>query len=563
MNRLDPAAGLRNACAQTNILQSNIVYWILVIGGLLTFFANALVDNSVVFHDEYVYKAASDARLSAAELYAKGAIEYIPNRLFILVYQAASYGGQNFYIAAQFLNVVFWTVGLVFVCKLGQLLGLQGRRLVAFAALAVLLPFSIYTKYFMPEAMYFCLFAVSAYLLFKGISSGGLGTICAAGIVAGLAYYVKPHALIFIGVTLLFLALARAETAGRWRTVGAYAAGCVLVILVGTVLIQKPESNARLGVYDQMVKGMMATSATMFANLTDTLREVGKVGTGHAITLVSIWTISLAAAVSAAYGVLRGKAVEPVDRAPRLFNMWLLLIMGALVAMVIAFTVLVNEVGRIHSRYYCFAYPFLLLALFLYRPSQHRRATKIAVTMLAFGAGLTLLMLPMYSGIMGISLVSDSPELGFSFFPRIFVVAAVLLLIASQAYMTWRTPVPAYVVLAALFLTSQYYVREAQAHMFRGPYTDGRDAVAVEQVLGPDALRGALVIADSRDAVSKFLFNLTVVPTVTIRPFDKLEQLLLDYPAAPTYLFLSDKLEAVPGLACEKLGPRVLRCHKL
>lgn len=557
MNNLDHAGRQQYTSAQ-----SNIVYWILIVGGLLTFFVNLLVDNSVVFHDEYVYKAASDARLSAAELYTKGAIEYIPNRLFVLVYKLASYGGSNFYVAAQFLNVVFWTIGLLFVCKLAQLLGLDRKRIVVFAALALLLPFSIYTKYFMPEAMFFCLFALSAYLLFKGISSDVAEQLFMAGLVAGMAYYVKPHALIFIIVTLLFLIAARGEISGRWRMVGMYAGGCILMILIGTALIEKPESHARLGVYDQMVKGMMATSKTMLGDPAATVRSLAKVGLGHLISLGSIWTISLTVAVTATYGVLRGHQVKTTSRTVRLFNMWLMFVMCALIIVVIAFTVLVGEVGRIHSRYYCFTFPFLLLSLLLYQPSLQPRATKIAVTALAIGAGLALLTLPLYSAILNISLVSDSPELGFAFFPRSVTIAAILLLVASQAWMVWRKPATACLVLAAVFLASQYYVREAQGHMFRGPYTDGKDAVAVEQVLGPEALRAALVIADSRDALSKFLFNLSVVPIVTIRPFDQTKQLLLDYPVAPNYLFLSDKLHEVPGLACEKLGQHVLRCHK-
>lgn len=556
MNNLEPVTPHRYAS-----VQSSLLYWILALGGLITFFLNVLVDNAVVFHDEYVYKAASDLRLPEAELYAKGAIEYIPNRLFVLVYRIASYGQQNFYIAAQFLNVVFWTAGLIITCKLARLLGLQGKRLVAFSALAVLLPFSIYTKYFMPEAMFFCLFAVSAYLLFSGIAAGGISQVFAAGLAAGLAYYVKPHALIFFGATFVFLVAARAEIPGRWRSVAVYAAGFLLVVAGGAALVDKPVSHARLGVYDQMVKGMMATSATMLGDPTANLRALGTVGAGHLISLVSIWMLPLAAAVSACYGVLRKRPLA-ATRQVRLFNMWLMLVMCALIAVVIAFTVLVGEVGRIHSRYYCFAYPFLLLALFLYQPAQHRRSTKIAVTVLVACAGLAVLALPLYSAILNISLVSDSPELGFAFFSRTVVVAAVVALVASQVWMTWRNPAPAFLVLAVLFLGSQYYVRDAQRHVFRGPYTDGRDALAVEQVLGPEALRAALVIADSRDALSKFLFNLSVVPTVTIRPFDQHEQLLKDYPVAPNYLFLSDKLDQIPGLACEKLGQHVLRCRK-
>jgi len=540
--------------------QAQFLPWLIVLGGVLTFFLNALVDNAVVFHDEYVYKAAADLRLSAAELYEKGAIEYIPNRLFLLVYSIASYGKQNFYIAAQFLNVVFWSIGIYFVCRLAQLLGLHGKRLKMFAGVAILLPFSIYTKYFMPESMFFCLFAFSAYLLFTAIVTKSAHYMLGAGIAAGLAYYVKPHALIFFGVTLIFLAAVRADLHGRWRSVGLYGVGFVLIVLIGTSVIDKPQSLARLGVYDQMVKGMMATSATMLNDPWNNLRMLGTVGLGHLILLLSVWTLALGSAGSAVFGRLRSRRAGQTEQPARLFNMWLMAVMLALAAVVIAFTVLVAEVGRIHSRYYCFAYPFLLLSLFLYEPAHHGRTFKIVMTVMGVGAGLAVLALPMYSSILGISLVSDSPELGFAFFERSLVSLAVLALVAAHAWTTWRKPMASYLVLAVLFVASQYYVREAQGHLFRGPYTDGRDALAVEQLLGADVLRASLVVAENRDVLSKFLFNLSVVPIVTIRPLDDIDQLLKDYPVAGTYLFLADKIGDTPQLDCEKLGERVLRC---
>lgn len=548
--------------------RQDLLLWILAIGAVVTYFLDILVDNAVSFHDEYVYKAAADHRLPPAELYAKGAIEYIPNRLYLAVYRIASWSEQNYYAAAQFFNVVFWALGLLAVCRLAQLLGVTGRRLAVFAVLAVLLPFAIYTKYFMPEAMYFCLFACGALLLFKAIASGSQRLMLAAGLLAGLAYYVKPHALIFFGATVLFLLATGGGVAGRWRSVGAYGAGFVLVVIVGTLLIDKPQGLARLGVYDQMVKGMMGTATTILQAPGAHLRAVGTVGVGHVVLLLSSWTIPLALAVSACAGTWRAARARPADPAEpagqevRLFGAWLLVMVVALVCVVVAFTVLVAEVGRIHSRYYCFLYPFLLLGLFLYEPARHGRGSKLAMSAVALALGLALLAMPAYSGILGISLVSDSPELGFAFFPRPVAGAAVVLLVASQLWAVWRNPRPFWLILALTFACSQYYVRQSQGHIFRGPYTDGRDAVAVEQVLGAERLRGAVVMGDSRDAVSKFLFNLSVVPVVAQRPFDQAGTLVKDYPNADTFLLLTDKVDDIPGLSCEKLGQRVVRCLK-
>lgn len=545
---------------------SNFLIWILVIGALVTYFCNILVDNAALFHDEYVYKAAADQRLPEAELYAKGASEYIPNRLFVTLYRVASYSEQNFYVSAQFFNVVFWMLGLLAVCKLAQTLGVTGKRLLVFAVLAVLLPFSTYTKYFMPEAMFFCLFAITALLLFRAMFSGSGPLMLGAGLAAGLDYYVKPHALVFFGLTTLFLAVFGGGQIKRWRSIGWYAGGFILVLLIGTMVVHKPESLSRLGVYDQMVKGMMATAGTMLDQAGTQLRAAGKVALGHALLVLSIWTIALGIAVAGAATLLRrpvaAATVDPDIQRIDLFGAWVAVIMAGLVAMVIAFTVLVGEVGRIHSRYYGFVYPFMLLLLFVYDPARYRRATKVAMTVVAGVMSLALLAMPRYSPILGISLVSDSPELGFAFLTRPVATAGILLLAAAQVWAIWRGARRYWLVLAVLFAFSQYDVRQAQGHIFRGPYTDGRDAAAVEQVLGPERVRAALVVGENRDVVSKFLFNLSVVPFVGQRPFEQVGTLTSDYPNIDTFLLLTDKLNAVPGLSCEALGKRVLLCQK-
>lgn len=545
--------------------RNDLLLWIVGIAAVVTYFLNILVDNAVLFHDEYVYKAAADYRLPQDELYAKRAIDYIPNRLFVAMYRLASHGEQNFYVAAQFFNVAFWALGLLAVCKLAQLLGVTGKRLLVFAALATLLPFSTYTKYFMPEAMFFFLFAVCALLLFKAVLSGSQLLMFGAGLAAGLAYYVKPHALMFLAAGLLFLAVTGAGRAGRWRNLCWHGAGFALVVLIGTLIIEKPQNLARLGVYDGMVKGMMATAATILKEPWASLRALGTVGLGHAVLVLSSWTIALAFAISACMALLRGEGTatsDPARHHARLFGAWLMFVSATLVAVAIGFTVLVAEVGRVHSRYYSFLYPFLLLALFMYEPAQHRRAGKLAMSVCAAVLGLALLAMPLYSGILGISLVSDSPELGFAFFSRTVTGVLVLLLVAAQLWAVWRSPRPLWLILAVLFAGSQYYVRQAQGHIFRGPYTDGRDAATVERVLGLERLRAALVVGDSRDAVSKFLFNLSVVPFVGQRPFDQAGTLVKDYPAVDTFILLTDRIEDVPDLRCEKLGQRVLQCVK-
>jgi hypothetical protein len=538
--------------------QHTLLLCIVTLGAIAMFFLNALVDNAVVFHDEYVYKASADLNLDQDETYRKGLNDYIPNRLFVLVYGLASRAGQNYYLAAQFFNVIFWALGLLAVCGLARELGLRGKQLAVLGGLSVLLPFGMYSKYFMPESLYFLMFSASALLLFRGLFLLLAPYLLSAGAVAGLAYYVKPHAVFIVAGTVLFLLCAGGPMQRRLRTMAYYAGGFGLVVVAGSLLIHKPNHLAALGVYDQMARGMLSTSAAFFSDPGKTWRAVSTVAQGHLVILLSLWTIAILSALSSVRALRRGAA--GLEERQHYFKVWLLILTALLFAVVVAFTVLAGEVGRLHSRYYCFLYPFLLIALFAYQPAAHSRREKLLMSAVAVAAGLALLALPDYAGPLAISLVSDSPELGFVFLSRDVKIALALLLVAAQVGAVWRGRQALLVILAIVFVSSQYYVRQAQSHVFRGPYTDGKDAQMVEQLLGSDRLKSALVLADSRDSLSKFLFNLSVIPYIRIQPLAKLADAVRDYPHASAYLLLTDAFDADAGLNCDKIGQRVVRC---
>ncbi|HEU4374443.1 MAG TPA: hypothetical protein VFS02_13180 [Telluria sp.] len=535
--------------------QRNLMLCIFALGAIVMFFLNALVDNAVVFHDEYVYKAAADLNLDQAETYRKGLNDYIPNRLFVLVYGLASRAGQNYYLAAQFFNVVFWALGLLAVCELARELGLRGRQLAGLAGLSVLLPFGMYSKYFMPESLYFLMFSVSALLFFRGFFLPSVRAMVGAGVVAGLAYYVKPHAVFIVAGSLLFLLCAGGPVRRRLRTMALYTAGFGVVVVAGRLLIDKPDHLATLGVYDQMARGMLSTLAAMFGDPGKAWRAVWTVAQGHLVILLSLWSIAILSALSGVRALRRGDAERQ-----HYFKVWLLMLTTMLFGVVVAFTVLAGEVGRLHSRYYCFLYPFLLIALFAYQPGAHSRREKLLMSAVAVAAGLALLTLPDYAGALSVSLVSDAPELGFVFLSRGATLALALLLVAVQVAAVWRGRNALLIVLALVFVASQLYVRQAQSHMFRGPYTDGKDALMVQQLLGAERMKSALVLAESRDVLSKFLFNLTAIPYVRIQPLAQLADAVRDYPNASAYLLLTESFDAGAGLNCDKIGQRVVRC---
>jgi phosphoglycerol transferase len=544
--------------------RQGLLLWIVVIGAAVTFFLNILVDNAVVFHDEYVYKASADRMLDQPTLLQRGLIEYIPNRLFVAVYGLASLARQNYYVAAQFINVVFWALGVLLVARLGHMLGLRGPRLLSLAVVAIVLPVSVYTKYFMPEAMYFFLFALAAWLLFRGLASGSGRFIAAAGMAAGLAYYVKPHAVIFAGATILFLLLVHGQFRLKLRLPLYYLLGFAAVVAIGTLVIVKPQQLSRLGIYDTMLKNLLATARALFDAPGKTVSTVATVATGHVVLLLALWGGGTVAALAGVGAVTRLNALPPAERNRRWFGMWLVLTCACLLAVIIGFTVLVGEVGRIHTRYYCFLFPFLVLALLAYTPEHTSLWAKRMISVVTVLAAVALLFADRYAPALGISLVSDGPELGFAFYSMRAVFWLVLLLTVAQLAALWRNPKLLAVALACCCVASQFYARSAQGGVFRGPYTDGRDAVLAQQMLGPEGFRNAVVLADNRDAMSKFLFNVSATPNIRIQALDKatVETALRDYPAASAYFLLTDNVDGLTGLACEHYGERVFRCKK-
>lgn len=536
---------------------------IVVLGALALFFFNVMVDNAVVFHDEYVYKAAADRTLDQHETYLKGLNEYIPNRLFVKVYGLASLAGQNYYVTAQFFNVVFWSFAVLLVCSLAKRLGMRGPTLGALAALSMLLPFSVYSKYFMPESMYLMMFAAAALLFLMAVESGSFLLMAGAGVVAGLTYYVKPHAVLFVVATVGFMVCCTRALPRRWTLCGAYVGGFLLVALLGRLLIHKPPQLASLGVYDQMVRGMLATSTTLTRDPRASLMAIATVFEGHLVTLLSMWTIVFAMLLRSLRALWVAPAKDGGSLAPvQYFEGWLAMVGMTLVAVVVAFTVLIGEVGRIHTRYYAFLFPFFLLVLLAYRPQDWSARAKKAMSAVVLGAGAALLTIPHYSPVLPISLVSDAPEMGFLFAPGRGALCLAGLLIIAQLAAIWRGRLALLLALVIVFAYSQYYARDAQSHIFRGPYTDGRDAVMVEQLMGAERLKSSVVIAENRDLLSKFLFNVSVIPFVRIEPFDKLPQTIADYPAAPAYLLLTDAPILSAGMICEKIGQRVTRCTR-
>lgn len=531
---------------------------------LFVFSKNLYIDNAVVFHDEYVYKVSADKQLDPVAVDSRQLAPQVPNRLFLTTYGFGSYFGSNYYIVAQLFNVLLWSIGLLILYRVALLTGLSKARSLAFLGAAALLPLSAYTKYFMPESMFFAMFCASLYALATGIQKQSNIAIVIAGLIVGYMYFVKPHALALVVANALFLTFVR----GGVRLNVLFGAGVLLAIMTGKYALPMPVdgSAAGLGVYVQIFDTLVSKFTAYNGQWTDLIRDIFRVLAGHTLFLMLAFGLSFFIAIAVLVPQLKFRDnTADISDELKLTSFYLIATSVVFVGMAVVFTVLAGEFGRIHSRYYFFLYPIALLALFHFPFLRLTPAGKIfGLVIVTVTAALMTLFAHGYSEILSVSLVSDSPEWGFVFISKeVFIVAMLSFAIAGVLAVLRPNKFGFLVaVICVTSLLSSIDVAIKQKSIFRGAFVTGREAVAVEEIVGRDQMYWAVVVGEDRDAVSKFLFHLTTTPNVEELPSgSNLDLVVARHPLATRIILLSDTYQVSPHLKCGAEPSRVRVCN--
>lgn len=538
---------------------------ILLVGvlALVTFSKNMFIDNAVVFHDEYVYKVSADKQLDQSIVVGKQLAPQVPNRLFLTVYGYGSYFGSNYYVFAQLLNVTLWAAGLLALYRVAAYSGLSDARSLAFLGAAALLPLSAYTKYFMPESMFFAMFCGSVYALMVGLQKRVNAPIFVAGLIVGLMYFVKPHALALVIANAWFLTFVR----GGVRLNILFGAGVLLAIAMGKLALPMPadDSGVGLGVYGQMLDTLSANLTVYGGQLAELSKDFFRVAAGHIFFLSTAFGLSFFVAISVLVPRL-GLCDRSVDvpAGSRLTLLYLMATSIVLVSMAVVFSVLAGEFGRVHSRYYFFVYPIALLVLFHLPSVRLTRAGKVVGLMVVAATAASMALFAYdYSEILPISLVSDSPEWGFVFLSKQIFFAAMVAFVITGALAVLRQDKVGFLI-AVICITSvlsSIDVAMKQKGIFRGVFVTGREAVAVEEIVGRDQMDRAVVVGENRDVLSKFLFYLTSAPSVEQLPAgSNLDQVAEKYPQTTRIIVISEGYSFPPLFQCMSDLPRIRIC---
>ena len=532
--------------------------WLLVAFAAMLVARNLWVDNAVVFHDEYLYKVWSDVTLSPADILGRDLAPPIPNRLYTWVYGLTAHAGANAYDLAQLLNVGFWGLGSLFVAALAAREGVSGPRFLVLVLAVASLPFSSFTKYFMPEVMYASLFIGAACLLLEGARKEDTRWVVAAGVVTGAMYYVKPHALFAIGIDAVFLLTLRQ----RWRALAGLVGGfAVAFAVVRGCLPPVVRDAGGLGIYDSILHALSERMVAYGGQVSRLALDLVHVGVAHVAMFLMYASVPFVAAcgiVIPRLGWFEG------DGRHALFARYLLLATLAMMGVAIAFTVFAGEIGRIHSRYYMFLMPLWLVQLVLARHGRFTRRGAICVSVLVVASAFWLMRFgAAYSPILNLSFVSDGPEWGFIFAPRSRVMIVMAAIVLASVGMVWlhRGSRVLLMAITAMSLIACAMTTIQQKGVFRNSFVDGRDAVTIRQWLGVEGTSHALVVAPDRIVLDKFLFFLDTAPFVALLPEGgRVADIPGTRPGVTALVLLSGTYAEPQGASCRVVGPVIRVC---
>ncbi len=399
---------------------------------LFLFFRNSGI-YPVVFIDEWIYASATRMLpLAQAE---------VPSYLYFKLYGITSYCGDGYLECNRVLNELFY-VGA------GPLIYLLARRVAGplaagvVAVAAVLAPANALTPYFMPEAPYFFAFWLICWTCMWVYDAPRWTRAAVLGALLGLTAMVKLHAIFLLPGALLFVAaLAWAGHAPQpgLRQPLVLCAALLLAFAVtrfgiGIALAGKDGLYLLGKLYADQAK-YVGRAHLPFAQL---LQLAANNLRGQSMMLALLFGVPMAALGSQLFAIRRAN----LQREPALaLALLCFLMLGSALAVTVAFTASITGLGemetaaRIHTRYYHFALPLLLIC----GAAAMREGVPAPRVALRAVIGLMLVLLVVHAWKDLLRLftpnITDSPELrAASLNPAAF---AMLCLLGAGAVLAW------------------------------------------------------------------------------------------------------------------------------
>jgi phosphoglycerol transferase len=464
----------------------------------------------VVFSDEWSY--SSSARLMPLR------DAPIPSYLYLYLYGKTSLCGNDFLSCARTLNSAFLVAAIPFIYLTAS--RVCSAATAAFVSIVTAAgPFNTYAIYFMPETMYFCFFWIFTWFALSYRTSSYIRYGLITGTALGFLCLIKIHALFlipgfFVYVTYSTYKLDKNNWMGR-------AISTILIITFSLVTIKLAfgylfAGQNGLTLFGNLY-GAQASGLGGLSRITKLLLDAIGNLKGHLMGLCVIFGMPLAAL----FMVKGGSAAHHTEtQALKIYTICILiplLIVAGLFTAHVTGAGPYESIGRLHMRYYNFAFPLLLIigASQLTASGEFNRVRGIYAIFFAVAAAYSTgkLLASFTPGLV------DSPELrGFTSDPNYYYSLSIIGVVST---LTWafrpnwggRVFVFAFIPLSVMIATSQVSA-EVRHRLIPDAYDDA--GILTRKYLGSATSR-LLIIGPEPAALSRTLFHIDDIKTNILR----------------------------------------------
>ncbi|MBK5012066.1 phosphoglycerol transferase [Pseudomonas sp. S60] len=472
-----------------------------------------------VFGDEYTYSSmARVLPLSSAS---------IPNYLYLSIYKSTLMCGDGFMGCTKLLNALFFVLASPFIFMVARRY-CSARASVLIVALSMLGPINGYTTYFMPEALFYLTFWMSAWYFLTLASTAPWQQWALLGVLMGCSSLVKPHAMFVIPGFCLCIAYFAYKDLDRWFVTALKNA----VVFVGVMMLVKfgfsylVAGKAGLTLFGNFYATTLESSASSLDRYLAILRTAPTIAAGHLLGNAVMFGCALAAIITTSIATLKTREIGENGRFA-FFTLFLLLNLIAVVALFsasVAGTNAVETALRLHMRYYDFLFPLLFIAA-----GAELAGTQLtAHRYVRWAVAIVIMAAVLYAGItrmhpFTLSFI-DNPELrGFTFRKKLFVVLALLSLISLILWCTKPrkgTQLFLFIYLPLSILVSTVY---ASISLLERRHADAYDKAGMfaRQYLPVSERPHLLVVGDNPASILRALFwveDLNAGPDLSYKP---------------------------------------------
>lgn len=237
-----------------------VSYFLLVI---IRFAVFSLFTEAVAVGDDYTYKGMAFSFFKTGDFhelnYARKLI--LPNYLYPLALSPAFFIMEHFYIFMKLINSLLINA-LIFPVFLMAKEFMSYKKAYVIAIIAAFIPFVNIGYMLMAEVLYLPLFLSAFYVCYKLLTGLKLKYAVLSGVMLGLLYSAKPHALFFIAAFLATAAIIVMSEKDKkekkkmlYLTAGALVCTALSVIILNMAILGNP--GLELNHYSRVAKKSM------------------------------------------------------------------------------------------------------------------------------------------------------------------------------------------------------------------------------------------------------------------------------------------------------------------